>query len=126
MANSHKEKPVDRQQKALLLLEIEETAQEEARPIAKVKRYMQACEDVKDALGLVLSHVEMAPKEYKKLDDGVLVLPLMTGNNIKWDSRQELKPDRDLVGIVKAAIELRDIRGKLRSLRQRYATASRE
>ena len=56
----------------------------------------------------------------------MLVLPLVTGNNIKWDSRQELKPDRDLVGIVKAAIDLRDIKGKLRSLRQRYATVSRE
>jgi len=110
---------MDRQEKAMLLLEIDEERQKGIRLEKKLGQYARSCEHVQDALKLFLNKSDHYSK-YQELDRGIMVLPLVVGNTIKWDQAQKLQPDRELSGIVKTAVELRDTMRKIGELRRRF------
>ena len=110
---------MDRQEKAMLLLEIDETRQAGIRLEKKLNQYARSCENVKKAIEIFLNKSRFHSK-YQDLDREVLVLPHVSGDKIRWDDVQKLQPERELSGIVKTAAELRDTMRKLDELNRRY------
>ena len=115
---------MDRQEKAMLLLEIDEARQEGIRLEKKLNEYARSCERVKKALELFLNKSDLYD-EYQALDREILVLPHVTRDTINWNNPQELQPERELAGIVKTAAELRDTMRKIGDLNRRYREANR-
>lgn len=112
---------MDRNEKALLLLDINDTAKKERDLIVRIEQYITSCENVKKALRLLLSHVNLVPHHYAGLDKDVLILPSMsTQNTIEWDRLTDLRPNSELSGIIASAIELRDTRADLQEMRRRF------
>ena len=116
---------MDRAERAELLLQQEEATARVVTLQRKIEGDRNACTNTATALDLVLSHSDLVSECFSQVDEGILVLPDITGTGdnakLNWGKLREINPDQQLSGIVRAVTDLRDAKANLRSIRSKLA-----